>query len=250
MSGFLGCGTLYFDRKIGGVWQGYKELGNASKCEIKENSELKERISKQCATYGIPLDSITVKRPAEFSASLDEINADNMALAFLGTASDRTIASGTVTAEIKTVVTLDSMLQTDLPNISALVVTTTDDITTYTVDVDYEIVNASIGLIKILSTGAITAAMDIKFAYTNGDVTSTKVSGGTDSNIKLRLLLIGTNLADDTAVQVKAWEVALAPQNGVDFLADDFVSIDIGGTMNLDASAGNAYEVYTDVVNT
>lgn len=246
MSGFLGSGDLYYDRVVGGVSQGWLRFGNATKLEIKENAEIKERKSKQKDTYGQVLDSVAVKQPAEISVSLDDLDKDNLALIFLGDVSTVAITGASVTDEVHSA-KLGKALKTDFRKISSLVVNGPGGTPTYVLDTDYTIDNAEMGLITPLASGSISEDELIELDYTYGTVAGNKVSGGTNSSIKVALLLDGENFADQSKVMVNVWEAVLTPQTGVDFLSDDFTTMELNGTLNSDATKGNGYEVETDL---
>ena len=246
-TGFLGCGTVFLNRKKAGVYQGWQEIGNATKFGIKSNSTLKERKSKACASYGQPVDAVSIPDPSELSIDTDTINRANLAMAFLG--NDYTVAeaAGTVTDEvILAPVTLGAMVQTALGNISTVVLTDSAATTTYVDGTDYEIVNAAVGLIKIIEGGAITSAQSLLIDYVNAGVAGTRITGGTESQINVAIKLVGKNLVDDSGVVVDVWDAIISPTSEIDFLADDFSNIQLTGRIQLDSVKGNGYEVVTE----
>lgn len=246
MSGFLGSGRIYVDRKEGGVFKGFKYIGNATKFEIKENSEKKERVSKDRSNYGSALNTVYVKKPAEVNVTLDDLDKDNLALVFLGDTSSPSVSGSTVTDEAVTGYH-DRSFATAQRNISAITLTNNTGATTYVQDTDYEIVDASLGLIKILSTGAITDGQALLIDYTYGNTTSNKVAGGTNSNIIVKILFDGLNQADQQKAIVNVFEAVLSPTTGVDFLADDFTTIELAGAANVPTGGTEAYTVELDV---
>ena len=249
MSGFLGCGEVFVDRKVGGVWQGFVPFGNATKFELKSNSELKQRISKKCDSYGQAVDSVTIQRPAELSIMLDEIDRESLAIIFLGSSLAENVTGGTVTDELIPVTTVGKMIRTANANINTVVVSDATGTTPFTEGTDYEIVNSAVGLIKILEGGSIVAGVDVSVDYDSALVTANVVRGGTDSDVKLRYLLVGKNLATQENVQVDVWESNASPQSGVDFLSEEFTTIELSGSANIDPDKGNPYEVRTEIVN-
>lgn len=247
MSGFIGCGKVYIERKIAGVWQGMKEAGEASRFEIKENTELKQRISRSCDSYGSPVDSVVIKKPADINVTLSDLKKENLAAVFLGEYESSTIAAATVTGELVSVATKDSVIKTASPNISALTVTSTGGGTTYAEGTDYAIVNAKVGLIKVLEAGSIPANTDFELAYSSGETTRNKITGGTKADVPVRFMLVGQNIVDQSNVIVQVWDATASPEEGFDFLSEDFSELKLAGTLNVDADKGNAYEVDTDI---
>ena len=246
MSGFLGSGRIYLDRKVNGVYQGFKLAGNATKFELKENSEKKERVSKDRTNYGSALNTVFIKKPAEINITLNDLDKDALALVFLGDSSVVTVAGATVTDEVVTGYK-GLIFKTANRKISSVVLTDTTAVTTYVLNTDYAIENAELGLIKILAAGAITDGQSLKIDYTYGGMTSNKVAGGTNSNVIVKVLLDGVNQADQSKAVVNVFEAVLSPTSGVDFLADDFATIELAGVANVPTGGTAAYEVELDV---
>jgi hypothetical protein len=248
-SGFLGCGTVYFNRRVSGVYQGWQEIGNATKFGIKSNSTLKERKSKKCNSYGQPVDAVSIPDPSELSIDTDTINRQNLAMAFLGNDYALSVAASTVTDEviIAPVVAGASMV-TALPNISAVVLTDSGASTTYVEGTDYTVSNAVIGMIDIIDGGAITSAQSLLVDYASGGVSGIRITGGTESQINVAIKLVGKNLVNDNGVVVDVWDAIISPNSEIDFLSDDFSNIQLTGRIQLDESKGNGYEVTTERV--
>ncbi|ADE14178.1 conserved hypothetical protein [Nitrosococcus halophilus Nc 4] len=246
MAGFLGSGDLYFNRKVSGVDQGWILLGNATKFAIQEQSEIKERPSRMRATYGQVLDTVPIKQPAQISVTLDDINKDNLALAFMGIVSDYSQSSGSVTDES---VTGKHDVYVDLANRNVSSVVLTDDpmSETYVEGTDYE-VNTRLGMLKILSTGNIADGAALLVDYDYGAISGNQVQGGAEPLIRGAFRLDGRNFADDSLVIVDVWEGTLAPSSEFDFLSEDFAPIELGGSMTTPSGKSEPYIVQTDVV--
>jgi len=247
MAGFLGSGNVYADRKVSGISTGKRLIGNATKFEVKENSEKKERVSKQTANYGSALNTVYVKKPAEVNLTLDDLDKENLALVFLGESSAVSVTGSAVTGEVQTGY-IDRILNTDFRNISAVVVKDVTDTTTYVLGTDYSIDNAQAGFIKVLSGGSISDGDVLHIDYTYGNMISDKVLGGTDSTVIVELTMIGVNQADQSNAIVEVYEAVLSPTTGVDFLSDDFTSIELAGTANVPTGGNEAYAVQLNVV--
>lgn len=247
MAGFLGAGDLYFNRVINGVSTGWVQVGNATKFEIKEASELKQRKSRQRSTYGQLLDSVAVKQPASLKIAMDDLNFDNLALAFMGSQSVISIGSGTVTDEVNTA-RKGKIIETVKDNIASVVVKNGAGSVTYIAGTDYEVTNARLGMVKILSTGSITDGATIKISYTYGTSTSNMIEGGTSPTVITSLKLDGINFANQSSVIVDVWEAVVTPTSPVDFLAADFAGLELDGLMNTPTGKNSPYVVHTDVV--
>lgn len=248
MSGFLGSGDLYYNRVVGGVSQGWFRFGNATQFEITENAEITERISRQAATYGQVLDSVAIKRPAAISVTLDDLDHKNLALAFLGTTAPANVTGATVTDEAATAPSSGGSFRTAFGNISAVSVSGPAGTPVYVAGTDYEVLDAAMGLIRIIEGGALSGGETLEVDYTYGTSASNKVSGGTQASIKVALLMNGKNLADDSAAKVEVLEAVLTPESGVDFLSEDFATLELTGTLNTPSGQTSAYTVETDIV--
>ena len=112
---------------------------------------------------------------------------------------------------------------------------------------DYQVVDADLGLIKIIGS-TITDGQPLKIDYSYGSMTCNKVAGGTNSSIIVRILFDGVNQADQSKAVVNVFEGVLSPTSGVDFLADDFAKLELAGIANVPTGGTAAYEVELDVV--
>lgn len=246
MAGFLGSGDLYYNRVVDGVSQGWYRFGNATRFEIKENAEIKERISRQSATYGQVLDSVSIKQPAEISVTLDDLDYKNLALVFLGDTSAVDVTGSTVTAEAAVAPAVGASFQVANRKISAVTVTGPSGTPTYTEGTDFEVENAELGLIRIIGT-TLTGGETLEVNYTYASMTANKVTGGTDSSIKVALMMDGKNLADDSKVMVNVLEAVMTPETGVDFLSEEFATLEMTGTLNTPAGQSSSYVVEVDI---
>lgn len=249
MAGFLGGGDLYFNRKVNGVEQGFKRFGNAIKFEIKENTDPKKRISKQRDSYGDVIDEVHIRQAPEIEIELDDLNKDNIALVFLASVTSESVSSGSIVSEPVTVITLDSSVRLANGAVSNVVVKDVTDVTTYTVGTDYDILDAKLGLIYIIDGGAITAADILHITYDNALRKSNQILGGSESNIKMALLMNGKNFVDESDAEVNVWEAILSPDAGLDFLADDFNKLTLKGSLIRPDAKPSSYVVETDIVN-
>lgn len=247
MAGFLGSGDLYFRRTVGGVVGGWNRFGNATKLEIKENSDKKERISKQVESYGDALDTVYIKKPTTIDIMLDDINHANLTLAFLGTEGTTSVAAGAAVSEAQTVVTVGTSVQLLNGNASAVVVKDVTDTTTYTVDVDYRVLDADLGLIFIIEGGAIASGDVLHISYSYAARTSSTIEGGTDSNIVVELMMKGENYVDQSKVKLAIYKAVLSPTAGIDFLDSNFATIPLAGTLVRPTDRPSSYLVETDV---
>lgn len=228
--GFIGAGDIYIDRMVAGVSQGLAGPYYANKFEIKPNIDKKEQTSKGRNDYGQVLESVTMQKPAGFTLELSEVNTESLTLALLGTAAAGSQASGTLTAQAVTV-KLDRWVSVTKENLTgAVAVTHTSGAPTYVEGVDYSI-NKPLGLLKAITGGAIVDAASVKVTSTYGAIASTLISGATNTDIRAKIIFDGKNQADGLPVIVTVWEAIIAADSAFDFLANDFNTVNLPGTM-------------------
>ena len=247
MAGFLGSGDLYFRRTTNGVLGGWKRFGNATKLEIKENVDEKQRISSQRLTDGSALDTVNIKKPTTIELILDDINRDNLSLAFLGTNGSTVVAAGTSTSEPQTIHTVGGAIKTDFDKISNVVVKDVTDATTYVAGTDYNVLDSDMGLVDIVSGGAISDGDVLHVTYDYAARTSNTVDGGTQTSIIVELMLNGENFVDQSRVKVSVWKTVLSPSSGIDFLDDNFATIPLKGTVIVPSDKVSGYLDETDI---
>ena len=229
MSGLLGAGDLYFNRIVGGSSVGYSLLGNVTQLALQEPNELKERISKKRNSRGASLDAAYIKTPATMSFSFDEIDWANLELALLGDRTAVSTGSGTMT-NVAVVTKDDKWVEIGHRNIATagLVVTNVAGSTTYVLGTDYEF-NYNLGMIKVIGAGAIGTGETVHIDGTYGAISGSKVVAGTNTVLQGAFLLDGKNLADDSPFVVTIPKAIVAPSSPIDFLADDFTSVEFSG---------------------
>lgn len=244
MPGFIGSGDLYMDRfDDDGNAAGFVDVGNATKFAIAEDAEIKKRESRMRDTYGQVLDSVPIKKPAAISITLNDLKVENLAMVLFGDISDINVTGATATDEAITA-RLDKWVELAYRFVTALSVVVTDStgVTTFVEDTDYE-VDYSLGMIKALSTGAITAAQALLVDYTYGSLTGKKIAGSARPIIKCSLKLDGENQVNQKDCLVNVFEAVLKPAGEIDFLADDFNEIAFEGTLNTPTGQTSPYEV-------
>lgn len=230
--GFLGAGDLYINRIVAGVKQGLQGPYEAIKFEIKPNVDVKELVSKSRGNYGNVIESVALNQPGDFSIELAEVNKESMVLALLGTTSALSQgAAGSITAESIPDVALDVWIPVSKANLTgSQTVTHSSGSPTYVLGTDY-LVNAQLGWVKFLSTGAVVAGDDPKITSTYGTTVGTRIAGGTQSELRAEFVLDGINLADRLPCIVRVHEGVIAADAAFDFLGDDFGTVSLPGKM-------------------
>jgi hypothetical protein len=228
--GFLGAGDIYIDRIVGGVKQGRQGPYYANKFEIKPNVDKKEQTSKGRNDYGQVLESVSIQQPADFTLELSEVNKESMTIALLGTAAALAQSSGTLTDQPVTV-KLDAWVDIGKENLTgATTVEHTSGTPAYVEGTDY-LLNKPMGWIKALSTGSMTDGQSVNVSGTYGAIGGSKISGATNTDIRAEIIFDGKNQADGLPCIVRVWEAVIAADAAFDFLADDFNTVNLPGTM-------------------
>lgn len=230
--GMLLAGDLFINRQQGGVYQGWKGPIECDKFEIKANSELKERSSKGRASYGQTVASASLPKPFDLNITLGETNADGLAIALLGTVSVLSQASGTLTDELVDLVH-DTWVPLSKANLTGTPTLTNNAASTTWVEGTDYIVDKQAGLVKALSTGTIpNNTADAKFDCAYGALTGTEMKGATQSAVRAKFRLVGTNQADGTPVDIIVHDVTVSSDAAIDFMATDFASVPLPCRMN------------------
>ena len=247
-AGFLGCGSVHVSPYVNGAKSNaWFDFDECDKFEIKENVSEKTRKSKKCKTYGQLKSQIPIKEPVELSIAFSTMNKDNFATLFMSEAEDNTIAAGTFTETVKNVQKGRSV-HLAVRNIDPATVSvkSADGTTTFAVGTDYTIENAKLGFIALPETSGIPAG-DLLIAGDNAESKSVRMVGGSKYDRRYSVKFVGTNLDTDEPTLVIVHDVRLAPQSGVDFLADDFTMGELTGKPVLDSETNETYFVDTEI---
>lgn len=242
---FLGGGDLYINRydPVTGLKLGRAGPFECSKFEVKANTELKEQVSKGRSTYGQVIESVAIQKPADLAVTLSEMDKDGLTLALLGSQAAINQGSGTITDEVMVAV-LDKWVSLSKQNFASagFAVKHTSGTPTYVLGTDYE-VNYRLGMVKILSTGAILNAASLKVSGTYNAITGTQISGATQAQVRAEFVLDGVNFADNLPVIVTAHEVVMSPDSAFDFLSDGFGEITMKGRMKTPVGKSEPFTV-------
>ena len=216
----LGRGMVYFDRfDSNGNPQGLRFVGEADKFELNPTSTVKDYFTMTKAA-SIKMAQNIVQQTHEFDIQLREFQAANLAMALLGdsivlTQNQTVIAAG---GELLSAKALPGCCyQTAHRNISAVSCET--GATPLVAGTDYEVVDATLGLIHVLpGTVVLDGTKPLSIGYTAAAIAAgTQVQAGTESKIEGKLVYISTP-ANGPAYDVEVWRVrfsrvALSPSS-------------------------------------
>ncbi|MDW7643450.1 MAG: hypothetical protein SCI25_00245 [Desulfuromonadales bacterium] len=245
MDSFLGGGDLYFDRLTdAGVSQGAKIAGATTKFALNPESELKEQVGRGRDNYGQVIASATLPGKTNISITLNQLDAANLAVAFLGDVTVGQQASGSILVGSPVAVAAihDRYVEIGKEELSNVVVKDDTDTTTYVEGTDY-VLHARLGMIKVLSTGSIADAATIHVSGDYAEVNFEKITGGTSPIIRARLVLDGKNYVNGRNVKVLVKDARLKPSTEVDFLSEDFLPLELEGVCEIPEGDTTPFEV-------
>lgn len=241
--GFIGAGDLYIARyspAIGG-FEGLKGPFEATKFEIKPNTETKEMESKGRDSYGQVIESVVLPKPSDFAITLAEMNRDAIAIALMGTTTTINQGSGTIASgtPIQVAPKIGEWVEMPHQNWATAAFVVADDGTPYVLGTDYD-VNYRLGWLRAIPGSALATAIseyagegdyevDVSGSY--NAISGSLISGATASEIRARFVLDGINFVDKLPVIVNAWEGIIAPDAAVDFLQDEFAQLPLTGRL-------------------
>ena len=236
---FYGYGNILFDRRdSSGNLTGLRAVGSCSKMELQSNSEIIEQQGRGLETLGKTIASVIKPGNDTFAASLDQVDKENMAIAFLGQVVADNQSSGSVDAgsPLALVAHLGRQIEIGYESLSTVVVKDETDTTTHVLGTDYNL-NAELGLIEPLVGGGIAEDDVLHLSFDYAEVNRDKIEAGSNTLIEGRLVLFGINLATNKRVKVEIDDLQIKPSSVIDFLADEFLPLELEGTCRV--SGGN-----------
>lgn len=226
---YLGAGQVY--AKAEGVAAALAAIGNVSELKLSVEEESKEQTDYTHGGGGTYAEVKRVKG-VTVTATLHDINKTNLARALYGDAS--AVTGGTVTDEEHTAYQ-GGLIRLAHPQPTSVVVKSSDGLTTYVLDVDYEVRQEGV----LILAGAIADATVVKidYAYAGYDV----VQALTKSGVILEMAFGGVNEADSgKPVIVDLFRVSLGAAKEVSLIGDDFASLQLEGKLLVDTTKTGA----------
>lgn len=229
----LGKGQLFFDRfDANGVSTGRVHMGNIDTFEITTSDDNVEKYSAMSA--GAPLyKRVNRKRTVTCRVTGDEFNADNLALMIMGSKSVLAQAATPVVDEALAPATVPGAYYktAKLGPISA--VTMEFGGVAGVLNTDYAIINADVGLVRVLPGTALTGAVTISYTPTAYTDEVTVVSGGDSGIVQGSLLFIGDPSAGPK-VMVEVWSVSVTPDGALGLISEDFAQLSLNMAVQAD----------------
>lgn len=226
----IGKGSVYFKRNDE-TNPHFRHLGNVDTLEITTEDDVLEKRSSMEA--GAPLyKSVTRSRTPQFRLTMDEFNAENLALILMGDVANSAAQTATpvVDEELTDNVALGGYYRTaKLGPVTG--VTLEADGYTLILGTDYRIVNAALGLIQILEDSpTVVGGETLTISYTPTAYASgvTQVRGGTKNDIEGSLLFIGDPTVGPQQM-VEVWRISMRPDGALGLISEDFAQMAIVG---------------------
>ncbi|PPD22867.1 MAG: hypothetical protein CTY22_05210 [Methylomonas sp.] len=234
--GLIYEGNIHAQRYIGGVL-GHKAIGpfEVTALSLTVSNEVQERRSRLVGQSGKVRGSFARSNPTQISLSANAANADLYALFLLGSVAAHSLTGGTVTAESVASMEHDKWYKLAQANVSAVV------IATRTLGIDYE-VDARLGMIRSLSTGAIANNATVLVNYSYGAISGTSIRVGTESKVDVRLLgrLVNSETGAHAILDVP--KVTLSPDGDIALIGDDYQTMTLTGSCVLmDGESADLY---------
>lgn len=242
----LGAGQIWFNRND--VDTGYAHLGNCTSFELSFEDQVTKVVNRMTSALGT-YRRIVQERVGNVSITGQEFNPDNIALVTSGTVGALAQSSSTVTGEVLATAAQaagERAFQTAFRNISSVVIT--QGTTTLTVDDDYTIEDATLGLITFHTAGSnFTPGTQIDIDYSYAADTSATVAGGSVNTIEGALLFVGDPAAGP-AVDIKIHVFSVEPQGALELIGDGFLDWQITGEA-LDDSANHPNDPFWKLID-
>ncbi len=245
---FMGQGMLFVGLKDAttGEPMGLRHVGNCTDLKLSPKTNVIELKEAMTGTRGLA-KRLTTEVSSSFSATLESLNKDNLAIALRGAITSK--VSGTVTNEVATAFK-GTLLKLAYAGISAVTVKSGDGVTTYVAGTDYIVNDDSI---SIPLTGAIATAdtgtgvgVKVNYSYKAQDIIDALVSGELEYWFRFE----GLNTADtNKSVVVDVFKVAVDVLKELALIQDKQAEIVLDGSCLLDSTraTGSKYFRVTQV---
>ena len=227
MAGLICAGDVYLDVLDENMNStGFLPPVNATRFVLApRGAESIERVSKMRNSYGQVLDAVSTPNPHETIIAFDDMAGEILAAAFSGHRSALNEAAGTdVAVEIVAV----KGRWVSLGHRNLLTVSVVNGLSETVDPANYE-VNMRLGLLRLLETSSLETGEELTVTLSKAAVTGERVSGATRSQIDVSMFLDGRNLATGDDIFVRVPRATLNADNEVDFLADEFVGVELTG---------------------
>lgn len=246
MSAFRGSLDLYYQvENSDGSFGPLHPAGNVTNFDIVPEAEELEVISTSNASYGQAADSMIDAKPTKFSFTVNRFDIDSWAMAFMGEMVARDAVAAPVAAEAHTVSYGDLIKLANL-DVSLVVVKDVTDAVTYDLTDDYLIIDAALGIIQVVETGAISDGDVLHIAYTKGAESGWLLSGGTKSSKFIKVFGRGVNRFNNKRSIVTIPRGSVKPGGNFSLVGTDAASIQFDGTINVPTDGSAPFTIVAE----
>ena len=239
----LFAGDLYvaIQNPSTGVFGAYEKL-EADKLEINTPSDEQNKTSKGRNTFGQSLVTHSVPKPTEFGLVLSETTHEIFAMQLSGVVEAINVAGGAFDDQAVTVVP-DKWVDIGKGALvlAGLTVENTGGTTTYEIGDDY-LINERLGMIKVLSTGAIPAG-PVKVSGSAAAVTGNRIIGARNYNHTLKIKLDGINLVTKKDMILEAFQATVSSQAAYDFLGGKIAEVPLKGKLEIPPGGDRPFQL-------
>jgi hypothetical protein len=221
-------GAMYMCKRASGVYGPWWWVGNSPKSDFAPNVTRRNHRESYSGNRQIDRTRIS-SRDAKLTATLEDINKDNIAAGLLG--NKVTTAGGSVSAEAMPTMAVGQVYKLKYPNASSIVITdSAGSPGTLTANTHYKVLNAKTGLIEILSLGSFT--QPFKAAYTAAAVSViTGMTGDDADEFGIYYDLLNTEPATDQAIGFEIYRAQIDPTKLLALINAEGGSFDLEATV-------------------
>ena len=246
----LGKGIVYFNRKnmSTGLYSGERDLGNAPAFSFNIAIEKLEHFSSRGGLKA--KDKLVISQMTPSCAfTLDEINADNLALLSMADIVSVTQTAGTATNEA-VVAYQGKRVALAKRAVSDVVVTNVNGSTTYINGTDYlldtTLKDDAIGRVYFPVGSTITDGTVVHVDYSYAATTYTEVRAFKNTQVEGMLRFVSDNPAGKQ-LEVQIWRVSLTPSGDTSMIGDDWSTLGFTGEVLKDES-GHPNSPYMSII--
>lgn len=214
----LGKGKLLFKQD---GQDGYLDLGQTPEFKFSQETEFIDMFNTKEGNKQL-LKKIPVSQKAKGGFSLNVPDNENLKLFCLANGLVETVQSLGDAQIIDVVAILDKWVEIGKYDLADVVVKDTAGTTTYVLGTDYEI-DLKAGMIRCLSTGAITASQALKVTADYAEVNVTTIEGCTANKITGHIFFVG-NPPVGKIQDFKAY-INLIPEGDYSMMSDEVIKM-------------------------
>jgi hypothetical protein len=200
----------------------FVSLGNVNRLTVQPEDTRAELYSSLDAAAGL-YAAATTRRKVTLSATSNEFSIENLAMVLMGEKLYHTQTADAVTAEsLSSAAKKGAYYKLAYRNVSSLVVK--QGTVTLVADTDYSVINSTLGLIRLLSTGAATEAAALTVDYAKAAITGTsqpQIAQFTKSEILGSLLFYGDS-ASGPSYDGQWFKCSVKPEGELPLIEDEF----------------------------